>query len=28
MTETEIVQELKVDQSTISQDIKALKALP
>jgi hypothetical protein len=27
MTETEIVQELKVDQSTISQDIKALKAL-
>jgi transcriptional antiterminator len=27
MTETEIAQELKVDQSTISQDIKALKAL-
>ena len=27
MTETEIAQELKVDQSTISRDIKALKAL-
>ena len=27
MTEIEIAQELKVDQSTISRDIKALKAL-